>query len=250
MDLTGRIALVTGAGSGIGHAVARRLAAAGAVVAVNDLHHHDQARELASRLPGAIALRADVSDRAQVEAMVERVAGDLGGLDVLVNNAGVGNRASLLELEEPDWDRVLAVNLKGPFLCSQAAARIMVQRGGGAIVNVSSVHEDLPLPDAIAYCASKGGLRMLMRTMALELGPAGVRVNNVAPGATATPLNAELLTDPERMRLLESVVPLGRIARPEEVAEVVCFLGSDAAAYVTGATYYVDGGMVRHAFPV
>jgi glucose 1-dehydrogenase len=182
--------------------------------------------------------------------MVSRVVEELGGLDVLINSAGVSDDSRFLETAEDDWERVLAVNLKGPFLCAQAAARVMIPRGGGAIVNVSSIHEDLPMPYGAAYSASKGGLRMLMRTLAVELAPHRIRINNVAPGAIATPMNDALLHDPERMRLLQAVVPLARIGTSDEVASVVCFLASDAASYVTGATYGVDGGLLRYSTTV
>jgi glucose 1-dehydrogenase len=250
MDLTGKVALVTGAGRGIGRAVAMRMAGAGAAVVVNDYGHHQEAEELARELPRAIAVKADVSQKEQVDEMVARAERELGGVDVLVNNAGIGIAKPFLELQEAEWDRVLAVDLKGPFLCAQAAGRIMARRGGGSIVNVSSCHEDTPYADSTAYCAAKGGLRMLMRTLAVELGRYGIRVNNVAPGAIATPMNNRVLTDPEHMRLLREVVPLARIGQPEEVAEVVCFLASDAAAYVTGSTYSVDGGLTRFTPPV
>lgn len=241
---------MTGAASGIGLAVAHRLAGMGATVALNHLGGAAQAAALAGVLPRAIAIQADVSRKADVEAMVSRVVEELGGLDVLINSAGVSDDSRFLETAEEDWERVLAVNLKGPFLCAQAAARVMIPRGGGAIVNVSSIHEDLPMPYGAAYSASKGGLRMLMRTLAVELAPHRIRINNVAPGAIATPMNDALLHDPERMRLLQAVVPLARIGTSDEVASVVCFLASDAASYVTGATYGVDGGLLRYSTTV
>ena len=250
MDLKGKVALVTGAASGIGLAVARNLAGAGATVAINHLGGGAHAAALAGSLPGAIAIEADVSRRADVDAMMARVVTELGGLDILVNNAGISDDSPFLGTAEEAWDRVIAINLKGPFLCAQAAARAMIPRGGGAIVNVSSIHEDVPMPYGAAYSASKGGLRMLMRTLALELAPHGIRVNNVAPGAISTPMNDALLHDPDRMRVLQSVVPLARIGTAEEVARVVGFLASDAASYVTGATYGVDGGLIRYATTV
>jgi glucose 1-dehydrogenase len=253
MDLSGKIVLVTGAGSGIGHATAELLGGAGAAVCVNYLGHDyaEEARALAARLPRAIAVEADVSNAAQVAGMVERVESELGPLQVLVNNAGVEGAVPFLELDEETWDRVQRVNLKGAFLCAQAAARAMRRSGqGGSIVNVSSIHEDLPLPGNAAYCASKGGLRMLMRNIAVELAPYGIRVNNVAPGAIATPINASTLDDPEKLETLRRTIPLGRVGRPEEVAQVVLFLASDESSYVSGSTYYVDGGMVRYATPL
>ncbi len=179
-----------------------------------------------------------------------RVREELGAAAVLVNNAGIEAATPFLELSEETWERVLAVNLKGPFLCSQAFARTMREQGGGAIVNISSVHEDLPFLEQAAYAASKGGLRMLMRNLAVELAPNGIRVNNIAPGAIATPLNREEVADPEAVDVLRRTVPLRRFGQPDEVAEVALFLVSDRAAYVTGSSYYVDGGLVRHTEPV
>ena len=253
-ELEGHVALVTGAGSGIGHAIAARFGREGAHVVVNSYGHDEEAERLAAELSrsGArsIALRADVSRAGEVSAMVERAVAELGPVRVLVNNAGIEESAPFLEIEEESWDRVLAVNLKGPFLCAQACARVMREAGGGSIVNISSVHEDLPFLDAAPYAASKGGLRMLMRNAAVELAPFGIRVNNVAPGPIATPINREALSDPSAQDLVRRVVPLARWGEPEEVAEVALFLASDRAAYVTGSTYVVDGGLVRHTEPI
>lgn len=251
MDLKGKVAIVTGAGSGIGHAIAERFAEAGAAVCVNYLGYEDEARALAARLPRALAVRADVSSAAEVAAMVECVRRELGSPNVLVNNAGIEKEVAFLDLDERTWDTILGVNLKGAFLCAQACARAMRDAGnGGAIVNISSIHEDFPFPGFSPYCASKGGVRMLMRNLAVELAPYRIRVNNVAPGAIATPINRATLADEAKMRTLGRIVPLGRIGQPEEVAQVAAFLASDAASYVTGSTYYVDGGMVRYSQPV
>jgi glucose 1-dehydrogenase len=248
MDLSGKVAIVTGAGTGIGHAIAERLGGAGAAVCVSYLGGEQEARALAAKLPRAIAVQTDVSKAADVTAMVERTRAELGGVDVLVNNAGIEKEIPFLEIDEETWDRTLAVNLKGAFLCAQAAGRVMRDAGGGgSIVNISSIHEDLPFPGFAPYCAAKGGLRMLMRDIAVELAPHRIRVNNVAPGAIATPMNEPTLQDPEKRAKLESIIPLGRVGRPQDVAEVALFLASDASAYVTGSTYYVDGGMIRYA---
>ena len=251
MDLESKVAIVTGAGSGIGHAIAERLGAAGAAVCVSYLGYEEQARALAERLPRAIAIRADVTSAADVCAMVERARQELGRVDVLVNNAGIQKEVPFLDLDERTWDAIIGVNLKGSFLCAQAAARVMRDAGrGGSIVNISSIHEDYPFPGFTPYCASKGGLRMLMRNLAVELAPYGIRVNNVAPGAIATPINQAALARPEKLQTLHGIIPLGRMGQPAEVAEVALFLASDASSYVTGSTYYVDGGMVRYRQPL
>lgn len=169
-------------------------------------------------------------------------------MDVFVNNAGIEQEEPFLEIPEDVWDRVIAVDLKGPWLCSQAAAKQMVAQGsGGRIINISSVHEDMTMPTNAPYCAAKGGLRMLMRTIAVELAPHKITVNNVAPGAIDTPLDKPTENDPSKMKKLLSEIPLGRIGQPEEVAGLVLFLASDEAAYITGSTYAIDGGMLRQA---
>ena len=251
MELDGRVAIVTGAGSGIGHAVAERLGHAGAAVCVNYLGHEEDARELAGRLPRAIAVRAYVSKADEVRRLIEGTCRELGGVDILINNAGVEREVAFLDIDEETWDTIIDVNLKGAFLCAQAAARAMRDgRRGGSIVNISSIHEDFPFPGFTPYCASKGGLRMLMRNAAVELAPYGIRVNNIAPGAIATPINERTMNDPEKMAALRQIIPLRRMGTPEEVAGVALFLASDAASYVTGSTYYVDGGMVRYSQPL
>ena len=181
--------------------------------------------------------------------MVAKVRDELGPVDVLVNNAGIESSAPFLEVTEESWDRILAVDLKGAFLCTQACGREMKERGG-AIVNISSVHEDRTFPGFTPYCAAKGGMRMLMRNAALELAPFGIRVNNIAPGAIATPINAATLQDPARVKELDRIIPLGAVGTPDDVAEVALFLASDRSRYVTGSTYYVDGGMARFAEPL
>jgi glucose 1-dehydrogenase len=250
-ELAGKVALVTGAGSGIGYAIAERFAYEGAVVAIDYLGHGKEAQALAGGLNAAgakaVALEADVTDAAAVEALFGQLVERFGRIDVLVNNAGIEKSQPLLEIDEASWDRTLAVDLKGPFLCLQAAARRMRESGGGSIVNISSIHEDFPFPSYAPYAVAKGGLRMLMRTAALALGSFGIRVNNVAPGAIATPINAATLADPAKVERLREIVPLQRMGTPEEVAEVALFLASDRSSYVTGSTYFVDGGMVRHA---
>ena len=251
MALEGKVALVTGAGSGIGYAIAEALATEGASVVVNYLGYEQDARALAEKLsaagPRSIAVAADVSRSDHVQAMVDTAVSELGGVDVLVNNAGIERAHPFFELPEQDWDLMLGVNLKGVFLCTQACGRVMKERGGGSVINISSVHEDVAFPGFAAYCASKGGVRMLMRDLAVELAPFGIRVNNIAPGAIATPINTATLHDPSKVAALKSIIPLGRLGEPGEVAQVALFLASARSSYVTGSTYYVDGGMTRYA---
>lgn len=250
MRLKGKTALVTGAGRGIGRAIAERFAAEGAHVAVNYLprgQNEGEARAVADGLstPGMI-VAADVSSRGDVERMVDDVVGKFGRLDIAVSNAGIEIKKPFLEVTDDEWNRVIAVNLYGSFVVSQAAARQMVRQGGeGKLVFVSSVHEDVPFPEYAAYCASKGGVRMLMRNLAMELAPHKINVNNIAPGAIATPINRAVLNDPEAKAEALAEIPWGRFGRPEEVAAVAVFLASDEAEYVTGSTYYVDGGLTQ-----
>jgi glucose 1-dehydrogenase len=192
-----------------------------------------------------------VTKASDVQAMVDRTRQELGGVHVLVNNAGIEKSVPFLDLDEGTWDAIMAVNLKGAFLCAQACARVMRDAGtGGSIVNISSIHEDVAFPGFAPYCASKGGLRMLMRDLSVELAEHRIRVNNVAPGAIATPINRETMNDPEKLETLGRIIPLRRMGTPEEVAQVALFLASDASSYVTGSTYTVDGGMVRYSEPL
>ena len=255
-QLDGRVAMVTGASSGIGRAVALELGARGADLCVNYLAGDEHAEHAAAQVVAALedmgrsafAYGADVSDAAQVRAMVDAIVARFGRLDICVNNAGVERQAGFLEVEERDWDLVLGVNLKGAFLCAQAVARVMVARGqGGRIINISSVHEDLPFPGYTPYACAKGGMRMLTRNAALELASHGITVVGVGPGAIATPINEATLEDPTKKMALERQIPLGRIGKPEDVARLVAFVASDAAAYVTGTTYFIDGGLMHQA---
>ena len=249
-ELAGRVAIVTGAGTGIGHAIAERFGREGAHVCVNYFGGEGQAEDLARRLSAAcersIALKADVSSSQEVAAMVSLVEKELGPVDILVNNAGVEAPFPFMDIPEKSWDWMLNVDLKGAFLCAQACSRAMKDRGG-AIVNISSIHEDHTFPGFTPYCAAKGGMRMLMRNAAFELARFRIRVNNIAPGAIATPINEATLHDQKKMAELARIIPLGGMGKPEDVAEVALFLASDRARYVTGSTYYVDGGMVRYA---
>lgn len=251
MGLQGKVALVTGASSGIGKAIAERLAADGARVAVNyrARHPEDQAAgEAVAKSLGerGLAVGADVSLRADVEKMIADIVAKFGRLDVVVNNAGIEIKRPFLEITDEEWQRVLNVNLYGAFVVSQAGCRQIVKQGeGGKLIFVSSVHEDIPFPDYTPYCVTKGGMRMLMRNLAMELAPYRINVNNIAPGAIATPINQSVLTDAVAKKNAESEIPWGRFGKPEEVAAVASFLASAESEYVTGSTYYVDGGLTQ-----
>lgn len=248
MRLKGKVALVTGAGQGIGRAIAERFAREGADVVVNFRSDPAEAEAVvqAARAGGvrATAIRADVSSVEQVRGLVASAVAEMGRLDILVNNAGVETHAPFWDVTEADYDKVLAVNLKGVFFAAQAMVQHLKATGRpGRIVNISSVHEDLPFPNFAAYCASKGGLKMLTRNLAVELGPLGITVNNVAPGAIVTPINKNLLSDAVKLKSLTDQIPLARLGTTDDVAGVAVFLASDEAAYVTGSTYVVDGGL-------
>lgn len=204
MGLTGKVAVVTGGNSGIGKAIVLELAKKGAKVAINYVANPEAAEELAKQIAAtggeAIAVKADVSQVAELQALVDSAVKAFGRLDVMVNNAGVETRTSLLDTTEPQYDKVLDVNLKSAFFGTQIAARQMINQGGGRIINISSVHEDWPMPGNIAYCLSKGGMRMLTRTAGVELAPHGIHVVGVGPGAVATPINTSTMQNPTRSR--------------------------------------------------
>jgi glucose 1-dehydrogenase len=244
-----KVAVITGASSGIGRSIALEMARHGASVVVNYIGAaglaQDVVHTIEDELGRAIAVEADISKADQVQRMISQTVSELGRVDVLVNNAGIERETPFLDKPESEWDAVTAVNLKGPFLCTQAAARDMAKRKKRTIINISSVHEDLPFPGYSAYCASKGGLRMLCRDLALELAPYGINVVNVAPGAINTPINERTLSDPEKKLALKREIPLGRVGEPQEVARLVCYLASDDAAYITGTTVVIDGGLMH-----
>lgn len=250
MRLQDKVAIVTGSATGIGRAIATEMAREGARVVIDYVGASDKAEDLVHALQTvngrATAVAADVSDPDQVEMLVEHAVKTFGRIDILVNNAGIEREYPFLETPKAEWDKVIAINLTGPFLCSQRVAKqIVSQGGGGRIINISSVHEDLPMPTNSPYCAAKGGLRMFMRTIAVELAPHGITVNNVAPGAIDTPMDARLKADADKMKALLNEIPLHRMGKPQEVAELCAFLASEAAAYITGSTYVIDGGMMR-----
>jgi len=248
-SLKDKVVLITGASSGIGRAIALETARQGANVVVNYIGKPEAAQEVVREIENdhgaALALEADVSNPEQVEHMISQTVSQLGRVDVLVNNAGIEKESPFLDKPESEFDAVIGVNLKGPFLCTQAAARDMRKRKKGTIINISSVHEDLPFPGYSAYCAAKGGLRMLCRDLALELAPHGINIVNVAPGAIDTPINERTTSDPEKKLALKREIPLGRVGEPQEVAKLVCYLASDDAAYITGTTVVIDGGLMH-----
>lgn len=250
MLLDSRKAIVTGGNTGIGKASAQRLAREGASVCVN--YYSDQEAEGADQLaaelrqggaPKAIAVQGDVGREQDVVRLVSQAAEELGGLDLLVNNAGIEKQIPLLEMGLADWSAVLQTNLTGAFLCLREAGKVMAGAGGGVIVNMSSVHEFIPWPGFAHYCASKGGIKLLMETAARELAPKKIRVLNIAPGAIITPINKFVLDDPEQEHAVESEIPLGRMGSAEEIAAAVAWAASAEAGYITGTTIVVDGGM-------
>jgi len=249
MLLEGRKAIVTGAASGIGKATAERLGAEGASVCVNYYSEHERgdAEAVVSLIEQAgakaFAFQTDVGEESEVERMIARAATQFGGVDLLVNNAGIEKQVPLLEMSLEDWSAVLRTNLTGSFLCLREAGKLMAAGPGGTIVNISSVHEFIPWPGFAHYCASKGGLKLLMETAARELASKGIRVLNIAPGAIVTPINKFVLDDPEAKHAVEEEIPLGRMGNPDEIADAVAWLASDHASYVTGTTVVVDGGM-------
>ena len=250
MRLKDKIAFITGANSGIGKGIAERFAAEGAHVAVNYLpggtRETDAEAEVQTFGTTGIVVGGDVSKREDVERMISEVISKFGRIDIAINNAGIEIKRPFLEVTDDEWNKVLAVNLFGAFLVHQTAAKAMVKQGqGGKLINISSVHEDIPFPEYTAYCASKGGMRMMMRNLAMELAPYQINCNNIAPGAIATPINQKVLDDPTAMKNAVTEIPWGRFGTPAEVASVAVFLASSDSDYVTGSTYYVDGGLTQ-----
>ncbi len=256
--LEGQRALVTGANSGIGAGIAEGLAAAGAHVVINYVSRPDEAQRLVRKIRDgggeAIAIQADVSQEHQVRAMFEQAIEELGGLEILVNNAGLQKDAALVDMSLQDWDTVIRVNLTGQFLCAREAAREFIRRGvtpslsssAGKIICVSSVHDLIPWAGHANYAASKGGVMMLMKTMAQELAAHKVRVNSISPGAIKTPINHSAWSTAEKEAELLQLIPYGRIGVTHDVARAAVWLASDESDYVTGATLYVDGGMTLY----
>ena len=252
MRLAGKVAVVTGAGTGIGQAIAVAFAQEGASVVVDYVGDASVPVETLSKIASihgnAISVEADVSNPQAVSELIQKTVATFGKLDIFVNNAGIEKKSAFVDYPYDAWQEIIAVNLTGPFLCSQAAAKQMILQGkGGRIINISSIHEDLPLLTNSAYCASKVGLRMLMRTIAVELAPHNITVNNIGPGAIYTPIDQDIQGNPALIAELLAQIPMKRWGQPEEVAKLALYLASDDAAYVTGSTHFIDGGMLRNA---
>ncbi|HUN84776.1 MAG TPA: glucose 1-dehydrogenase [Terracidiphilus sp.] len=249
--LAGKVAIVTGAGSGIGQGIAKRLSCEGAKVVVDYIGDPEGAQDterMVKQAGGEVEIvEADVTKIADIHKLVDTAWSRFGTADLLINNAGMEHRADFWDTTEADYDKVMAVNLRGPFFLTQAfVQRLRDTKKPGRIINISSVHEDMAFPGFSTYCCSKGALRMLMRDLAMELGPLGIAINNVAPGAIATPINKALLEDKPKLNALLANIPLGRMGMPDDVAGLVAYLASDDAAYVTGSTFVIDGGLMRN----
>jgi glucose 1-dehydrogenase len=248
--LEGKSIVVTGGNSGIGKAIVLAMAAEGAHVVVDYVAHEDATTQLIQQVEQAggkaVGVEADITSAADLHRMMQTAIDSFGRLDVLVNNAGMETRQSLLDTTEEDYEKVMAVNMKSAFFASQAAAKQFIAQGdGGLVINISSVHEDWPMPGNIAYCVSKGGMRMLTRTAGVELGPHGIRMVNIAPGAVDTPINASTTSDKEKLGELEDAIPLRRLAESSDIADVAVFLASGKASYMTATTVVVDGGIMQ-----
>jgi glucose 1-dehydrogenase len=250
MPLQDKVAIVTGGNSGIGKAIAIGLARAGVRIVIDYIADPEATdaleKEIATLGDQAIGVEADASRVDDLQRLVDAAVAKFGRLDIMVNNAGVETRTSVLETTEAQYDKVLSINLKSAFFGIQFAAKQMIKQGGGGrIINITSVHEDWPMPGNTPYCLSKGGMRMLTRTAGVELAPHGVTVVGVGPGAVATPINLSTMNDPALMAKLNAAIPLGRMAKPEEIAEVVVFLAGDGGSYINATTIFADGGMMQ-----
>ena len=253
MSLKGKVAIVTGGNSGIGLSIVLELAKQGSNIVIDYVAHPEATEALEKQVAAlgdqAVGVKADVSKVAELQTLIDAAVKNFGRLDIMVNNAGVETRTSVLDTTEDQYEKVLTINLKSAFFGTQLAARQMIKQGGGGrIINITSVHEDWPMPGNTAYCLSKGGMRMLTRTAGIELAPHKILVVGVGPGAVATPINLSTMQDPALMKKLNAAIPLGRMAQPEEIGSVVAFLAGDGASYVTATTIFADGG-IMHSSP-
>jgi glucose 1-dehydrogenase len=252
MSLKNKVAIVTGGNSGIGQAIVLELARQEASVVIDYVVHPEATEALEQQISKlghqSIGVAADVTKRSDLEKLIGAAVEKFGRVDIMVNNAGIETRTSILDTSEAQYDKVMEVNLKSAFFGTQIAAKQMIKQGGGGrIINVTSVHEDWPMPGNTAYCLAKGGIRMLTRTAGVELASHKILVVGVGPGAVATPINVSTMTDPAKLAQLNAAIPLGRMASPEEIARVVGFLAGDGASYMTATTIFVDGGIMQNS---
>lgn len=252
MNLKDKVAIVTGGNSGIGASIVLELAKEGANVVIDYVVNPAATEELEKRVvalgASVLGVDADVSKVVDLQNLIAQAVAHFGQIDILVNNAGMESRTSILETTEAQYDKVMAVDLRSAFFATQLAAKQFIAQGkGGRIINISSVHEDWPMPGNIPYCLAKGGMRMLTRTAALELAKYNILVCGVGPGAVATPINASTMKDPALMQKLDAAIPLGRMATPKEIARVVAFLSGAGASYITATTLFVDGGLKQQS---
>jgi glucose 1-dehydrogenase len=250
MNLKGKVAIVTGGNSGIGMAIVLELARQEANIVIDYVTHPEATEALEKQIHAlgdrVIGVDVDVSKVAELQKLIAAAVEKLGRVDIMVNNAGIETRTSILNTTEEQYEKVLAINLKSAFFGTQFAAQQMIKQGdGGRIINISSVHEDWPMPGNTAYCLSKGGMRMLTRTAGVELAPHNILVVGVGPGAVATPINIGTMNNPALLKKLDNAIPMGRMAKPEEIASVVAFLAGDGASYVTATTVITDGGLMQ-----
>src|SRR6516162_2264738 len=250
MPLKDKVAIITGGNSGIGQAIVLELARQRANVVIDYVCHPEATEALEQQVSKlgdqSIGVEADVSKIADLQMLVDQAVSKFGRVDIMVNNAGVETRSSILDTTEDQYEKVMAINLKSAFFGTQIAGKQMIKQGsGGRIINITSVHEDWPMPGNTAYCLSKGGMRMLTRTAGVELAKHNILVIGVGPGAVATPINLSTMKDPTKLAQLNAAIPLGRMARPDEIATVVGFLAGDGARYLTATTVFVDGGIMQ-----
>jgi glucose 1-dehydrogenase len=250
MSLKNKVAIVTGGNSGIGQAIVLELAQHGASIVIDYVAHPEATsaieQQIAKLGSQSIGVAADVSKLADLQKLIDAAVSRFGRVDIMVNNAGIETRTSVLDTTEAQYEAVMSVNLKSAFFATQIAAKQMIKQGGGGrIINITSVHEDWPMPGNTAYCLAKGGMRMLTRTAGLELAKHNILVVGVGPGAVDTPINLSTMNDPAKLAALNAAIPLGRMARPSEIASVVAFLAGDGATYLTATTIFADGGIMQ-----